>query len=511
MMYLARLLCFAFILLLPACGNEEPDTAAEPADAGAGTTSSIAPVAGETDLPEAYRVIQPWIGDFDEMAQRRRIRMLTVYSVGRYYIDNAEEKGLVKETAKRFEDFINKRLKRKHVRVHVVVIPVARNQLIPSLLSGHGDIIDASLSITPERKNVLAFSRPSSKPLSEILITGPSAPELASIDDLSGQTLPLRMSSSYRESVELLNRRFQKEGKPPVHIKAVSELLEDDDLVEMVNAGLLPWAVVDDYKTQWWDDLFTNLVVREDIVFRSGGQIAWAMRKGSPKLKKAVDDFLKEHREGTLLGNVLKNRYIRDFDWAANALAQEEYLRFENLREIFQKYGEQYGIDYLMAAAQGYQESRLDQSARSRSGAVGVMQVKPTTAADHNVNIEDIHEVDNNIHAGVKYLRFLSERYFNDPEIDELNRTLLALAAYNVGPTRMINLRNKAEKRGYNPNVWFDNVEMIAAEDVGREPVQYVANIYKYYLAYRLSAAQVSQRKEARQRAGIEESLTPSD
>jgi membrane-bound lytic murein transglycosylase MltF len=510
MMYLSRLLSVIIVLTLVACGDSEPTGATPGSEAATSTATSsdkninTAPTGHDDDKPASYEVIQQWIGDLDGMQKRRIIRVLTVYSVGRYYMDGAVEKGLVREQTQLFEDFINKRYKRKHARIHVVIIPVARNQLVPALLEGRGDIIIASLSITPERQAVLNFSIPASKPLSEILVTGPKAPKLASIDDLSGQILYLRHSSSYRESVEQLNKRFRQEGKAPVHIETMSELLEDDDLVEMVNAGLLPWAVVDDYKMQWWDDAFSKLVFRDDIVFRSGGRTAWAFRKGSPLVEKATNEFLKKNREGTLVGNVLKNRYIRDFDWAANALARDDYSRFRKLESIFQKYGEKYGIEYLMIAAQGYQESRLDQSARSRSGAIGVMQIKTSTAGDRRVNIKNIHEVDANIHAGVKYLDFLRNYYFDDPAIDETNRTLLALAAYNVGPNRMIDLRNKAKKMGYDPNIWFDNVELSAAKYVGREPVHYVANIYKYYLAYRLSAAQVLQREKARQEAGID-------
>jgi membrane-bound lytic murein transglycosylase MltF len=504
MTHLSRLPCLLLILFIAACGDPDPATGEgeEPA-AAIEQKSGTAHSSDDTALPDSYDVIQTRLGDLDTMEKIRIIRILTVYSIGRYYVDNAVEKGLVKESSQRFEDFLNKRFKRKHVRVHVVIIPVARNQLIPALLAGRGDIIMASLSITPERQELLDFSIPSSKPLSEILVTGPSARRLASVDDLSGQILYVRQSSSYRESVEKLNERFRREGVVPVLIETVSELLEDDDLVEMVNAGLLPWAIVDDYKTQWWNDVFTKLVIRKDIVFRSGAQIAWAFRKDSPLLEKAVNDFLKKNREGTLIGNVLRNRYFRDFDWAANALAKDDYHRFEKLEEIFQKYGNQYGIDYLMVAAQGYQESRLNQSARSRSGAIGVMQIKASTAGDSHVNIKGIHKVDANIHAGVKYLHFLRNHYFSEPGIDELNQTLLALAAYNVGPNRMINLRNEARKQGYDPNVWFDNVELVAAREVGREPVQYVANIYKYYLAYLLSAEQILQRKAARERAGI--------
>lgn len=282
-----------------------------------------------------------------------------------------------------------------------------------------------------------------------------------------------------------------------------SEMLEDEDLLEMVNASLLDWAVVDDYKAEIWADVFENLTVRDDIVFRSGGKLGWAIRKDSPKLAAALNEFLKSHRQGTLKGNILINRYLRDFNWAENALAADDYERFQKVAAIFQKYGDQYGFDFLMVAAQGYQESRLDQSARSRAGAIGIMQLLPSTAADSNVAIKDISKVENNIHAGVKYLNFIRDRYFSDPEIDRFNQTLFAFAAYNAGPARIRNLRDKAEKQGYNPNVWFDNVEVIAAREIGHETVQYVANILKYYIAYRLAFQQVTKRAEVRKSQGI--------
>jgi membrane-bound lytic murein transglycosylase MltF len=247
-----------------------------------------------------------------------------------------------------------------------------------------------------------------------------------------------------------------------------------------------------------------NLQVRRDIVFREGGHIAWAFRKNSPLLEKTLNEFLRKNREGTLTGNVLKDRYITSFDWAANALSGEEYGLFKELEDTFRKYGEAYEVEYLLAAAQGFQESRLRQSARSRAGAIGVMQLLPSTASDPNVAIKDIHLVDNNIHAGIKYLDFLRSRYFSEPEIDPLNQTFLALAAYNAGPRNMINLRNKASKLGYDPNIWFDNVELVAAREIGPEPVQYVANIYKYYLAYRYSVEQMARREVARKRAGLD-------
>lgn len=509
-----------FLLGLIACGESTPSGADETAadkptiettateEQLQASTAIAANTQGPAPAPisEAAKDIfkKAWVGDLDVMEQNRVVRVLTVYGIGRYYLDGPEEKGLVYEMFKQFEKSLNKNLERGHLKVHVVFIPVARSQLIPALLEGRGDVISAGLTITDERAQQVAFTDPMSKPVNEILVTGPSAPPLKSIEELSGKTLYLRHSSSYRESIEQLNATFVDQGREPVTIEPISELLEDDDLIEMVNSGLLPWAVVDNYKTQLWDGVFENLTIREDITFRSEARLAYAFRKDSPKLEKELNAFIKTHKQGTLAGNILANRYLRDFNWAANALEQNEYQRFEELESIFKTYGEQYGIDYLIVAAQGYQESRLKQSARSHAGAVGVMQLLPSTAADKNVGISDISAVGPNIHAGIKYLNFLRDRYFNDPDITPINRTLLALGAYNAGPSRMINLRKKAVQQGKDPNIWFDNVEVIAAQDIGRETVQYVANIYKYYVSYRLNIEQQLQRRAAREKAGIQ-------
>ena len=134
--------------------------------------------------------------------------------------------------------------------------------------------------------------------------------------------------------------------------------------------------------------------------------------------------------------------------------------------------------------AQGYQESRLDQNKKSKVGAIGVMQIMPATGKE--LKVGDIHHVDNNINAGVKYIRYLIEQYYSKESMTDLNKVLFAFAAYNAGPTRISQLRAEASKRGLDPNIWFDNVERVAAERIGNETVQYVSNIYKYSVAYKL-------------------------
>lgn len=446
----------------------------------------------------------PWTGDLDRMVEERIVRVLTVYGTPRYFLDKGQEKGLTYEWFKMFENYLNEKLGRKHLRIHVVVLPVARDKLIPALLNGRGDIAGAGLTITPERAEVIDFSDPTTRELTEILVTGPSAPEIKTIEDLAGQKIFVRASSSYRASLDDLNNRFKEQGLEAIEIADAQEQLEDEDILEMVNAGLLEWAVVDDYKGRIWSDVFENLTVRKDLTFRTGGRIGLAMRKDSPQLMQMLNDFIKTHKQGSLKGNILINRYLKNTNWAKNALQSDEYERFESVVDIFSKFGTQYGIDYLMVAAQGYQESRLDQSAKSSAGAIGIMQLLPSTAADSNVGIPDISTEESNIHAGVKYLDFIRNRYFSDPGMDRFNQTLFAFAAYNAGPARVRGLRAKAEKQGYDPNIWFDNVEVIAAKEIGRETVQYVANILKYYVAYSLTLQQHAKNQKARADAGIE-------
>jgi membrane-bound lytic murein transglycosylase MltF len=455
----------------------------------------------ELDIPV---LSEPWTGDLDGMVERRLVRVLTVYGLGRYYVDNGREKGMTYELMKMFEEELNKKFRKKTLHMHVVFIPVARDELIRGLVEGRGDIAAAGLTITPERQELIEFSDPMTRTLSEILVTGPSAPEINQVEDLAGREVYVRASSSYRSSLDSVNKRFREQGLEEIVIRDISEHLEDEDLLEMVNAGSLEWAVVDDYKGNIWAGVFENLVVRKDIEFRSSGQLGFAMRKDSPKLRDFVNGFVKGHRQGTLKGNILIKRYVDNFDWSRNILGAEDYERFLDVVDIFEQYGNRYGIDYLIVTAQGYQESQLKQSARSKAGAVGIMQLLPSTAADPNVGISDISTEEANIHAGIRYLDFLRTRYFSDLWMDEFNRTLFALAAYNAGPARVAKLRKKAATQGYDPDKWFDNVEVVAAKEIGRETVQYVSNILKYYVVYRLSIVRTLQRQAERKQQGID-------
>ena len=317
------------------------------------------------------------------------------------------------------------------------------------------------------------------------MVTGPAAAKVNSFDDLLGQTIHLRPSSSYYEHIIAINDSLSRIGRPTINIVEADENFEDEEILEMVNAGLVTMTIVDEHKANFWEKVFDNIEVHHDIAIFTGGDIAWAIRKDNPQLKKVVDEFMLENKKGTLLGNIIYNRYLENTNYVKNTFTSEARQKFHYTRDHFIKYGEQYGIDWLLLAAQGFQESKLNQHLVSSAGAVGIMQIKPSTAGDPNVNIPDIEIMENNIHAGTKYLDFLKKRYFSDSSLDPLNADLFSLASYNAGPDRIRKLRKQASRKGLDPDIWFDNVEIMAARDIGRETVQYVSNIYKYYSSYR--------------------------
>ncbi|MGD9044312.1 MAG: lytic transglycosylase F [Desulfobacterales bacterium] len=446
----------------------------------------------ESDL----KLGKKWSGDFDGMAERHLIRALVPPSKTFYFLDGADQRGLTYELLKEFETYLNKEHKRKALKIKVVVIPTRRDRLLPGLVEGIGDIAAGNLTITPARQKQVDFSSPHLTGVDEIIITGSTAPPIATIDDLSGREIHVRKSSSYYESLLQLNARFKKSGKKPIKLIHADEYLEDEDLLEMIDAGLIPMIVMDSHKAEFWAQVFQKIRLHPDIKLRSGGQIAWAIRKKSPKLQNVINRFIKSHKKGTLKGNILYKRYLQNTKWVRNALTEKEFQRFKDAVKFFKRYSKQYDFDWLMIAAQAYQESGIDQSRRSPAGAIGVMQLLPSTAADPNVNIRKIEVMEHNIHAGVKYLRFLHDRYYKNEPMDALNKMLFSFASYNAGPGKLIKLRKEASESGFDPNIWFRNVEIIVAQRIGAETVQYVSNIYKYYIAYRFIVKEFSPKKE---------------
>jgi membrane-bound lytic murein transglycosylase MltF len=437
--------------------------------------------------------LKPWLGDFDGMLERRTVRVLVPYSRTLYFNDKGAQRGLVADALKDFEIFLNREHKLRARPITVVALPTTRERLLSGLAEGRGDIAAANLTISEARAKVVDFSQPVYEgAVAEIVVTGPASPPLASLDDLAGQEVHVRRASTYYASLTALNRKFLSQKSAAMRLTLVPDALEDEDLMDMLAAGLVRLIVVDDWKASIWAGMIPKLKPRPDLALASGGQIAWAFRKDSPKLAALVNQFIRTHPAAAAKRFKSYPRYLKQL---RNATADADWKRFEKTIALFRKYGARYQFDYLMVAAQGYQESRLDQNARSHAGAVGIMQVMPETGAE--LRVGDITQPDPNVHAGVKYMRRLYDRHFDDEGMDEQNRTLFAMAAYNAGPGRVAALRAEAKEKGLDPHVWFNNVELIAARRVGQETVSYVRNIYKYYIVYKLQLETLEARRAA--------------
>lgn len=454
-------------------------------------------VAGQTvrSLDIKY-LTKPRFDDLPQILERlRRIRVLVPYSRTLYYVDKGREHGVTAERIREFEKFANKTLKTGKKPLTVAIIPVNRDRLLNDLLEGRGDIAAGNITVTPERAERVAFAEAPNLKVSEVLATGPTAPPVQVIEDMAGQEIAVKRSSSFHDSLLAVNQRFEANGLKPIVIQVLPEDLETEDILDMVAAGILPMTVTDAHIGRIWKPLLKKMVLREDIVFRDDAVTAYALRFGNPELKQLVDAFIIQNRKT----GATAERKFKSFAWRAKKMANsrgsDEHIRFEQTIQLFRRYGQQYGFNPLMLAAQGFQESALNQQARSHVGAIGVMQLMPDTG--RSMQVGDIHLMESNIHAGVKYMDLLLRKYFPKEEFDEQNRALFAFASYNAGPGRISRLRKEAEKAGLDPNKWFDNVEVIVSRRVGIEPVLYVRNIYKYFVAYQLDHEGEVRRRKA--------------
>ena len=499
---LACLLALFAPLGLIACGKKAaPPASTEQAQqqaAPAGPVSSAdEPPAASSDIKFGPAFARR-TGDLDEMAKKRNIRALVLLNPISFFYDKGQPRGVMYEAMEEFQKFANQKLKTGKLQVKVTFLPMRVDQIEAALTQGVGDIIAYGIVVTPEREQRVAFSTPIQTDVTQIVVTGPNFGAVSSLADLSGKEVYANPLTSYYANLQKVNETLQQAGKKPIVIKAADKNLMDDDLVQMVNAGLIPATVTTKQRAALWSQVLEHIQPHPDLVIASGAQLAMVMRKSNPQFKLLVDEFVSSHAVGTSFGSTLLRRYLQDTKWVKDSTSAEEMKKFQANLDLFQKYAGEYGFDYLMIAAQGYQESLLDQGKKNPSGAVGIMQVIPKNAAASPISIPNVSTTDGNIHAGVKMLRNIEDTYFNDPKIDSLNKTLFVFASYNAGPNRIARLRKEAPDMGLDPNVWFNNVELVAAKDVGQETVTYVSNIYKYYIAYKLAVEQRQIREKAK-------------
>ncbi len=471
---------------------------AAPAQAAPDLETTGADTARQTTVLALPKNFGRATGDWDQIVKRGALRVLVINNRTGFFYDKGRPRGAIAEAMEEFAVVINKKLKTGAKKFAVVYLPMPPGQMLAALNGGTGDIACTGIIITPEREKLVDFTVPIYRGVKLVVVTSKSAPAINGVDDLSGKDIYVNTVTVAKNELDELNQRFRQAGKPEIGIKAVDSNLTEEDLLEMTNAGLIPATVAFNFRAQLWSKVFSNIVVTP-AVLKDGGDLGWAMRKNSPQLKAVMDDFLKTHGQGTTFANMMIKRYTKDTKWIQNPTSEAEMKKLQAYVKYFQKYAAEYNFDYLMLAAQGYQESMLNQDRVSPRGAVGVMQVLPQYAAAKPINIPDVHDAENNIRAGTKMIAQIAKTYFNDPGIDQMNKTLFTFAAYNAGQNRIVRLRKVAQVEGLDPNKWFGNMELVVARDIGQETVQYVSNIYKYYVAYKMTLDQKKTREQAKQ------------
>jgi membrane-bound lytic murein transglycosylase MltF len=481
----------------PAPNSDAADSGIVPSEEVSEAASESSP--GALQLPV---VLQKRTGDLDEMLKARNIRALVLINPITFFYQNGHPHGITYEALDEFERFVNKQYKTGALKVKVTFIPMRPDQVEAALNEGVGDVLAHGVAITPAREQKFAFSVPIQTNVTRIIVTGSELAGAASFDELGNKAIYVNPLATYPADLNKINDERQKAGKPPLVVKMADKNLMEDDLIEMVNAGVIPATVTNKPRADLWAQVLPNVKPHPEMVVANGVNLGWVMRKNNPELKKVLDQFMADHAAGTSFGNTLLRRYLQNTKWIKNSSTAEEMKKFAAYVEYFKKYSAEYNFDYLMIAAQGYQESLLDQNRKSKAGAVGIMQVIPKYAAAKPINVPDVSTADKNIQAGVRMLRNIADTYFNDPGITQLNKTLFTFASYNAGPNRIARLRKKAAADGLDPNKWFGNVELEVAEDVGQETITYVSNIYKYYISYKLTQEQAQEKEKAKKAIG---------
>ena len=497
MKLLTSILAAGVVVVLAVASTAAVDQVAQAPAGSTPPAASTPPPAGQPrQLGTENKV---WKGDFDRMLERRMIRVLVPYSRTLFFNDKGRERGLTAELVRHWERYINKKYAAKLGKrpLTVYLIPTTRDKLIPQVATGLGDIAAGNLTVTEARRETVDFVAPEDTKTNEIVVAGPKSPPIKTVDDLSGATVHVRQASSYYESLQALNERFAKAGKTPVKLVLLPDALEDEDAMEMANAGVLDILIVDDWKAATWAPILPLIKVVPAAAVRIGGHTGWALRKDSPKLAVELSDFYTNFIKKQGVTNYLKVQAAKRVREFKNNTADAELKRFEEVLALFGKYGKQYNFDPLMLAAQGYQESGLNQNAKSHVGAIGVMQIMPATGAQ--LKVGDITVTESNIHAGAKYMDQLMTKYFVDAKFSETNRALFAFASYNCGPGNVSKMRKLAVQRNLDPDKWFNNVEIVTSEKIGGETTTYVRNIYKYYVAYKLTLEHEEIQKKAKE------------
>lgn len=445
--------------------------------------------------------------DFDGLAKIGVIRALVVYDGVNYFFVDGRQDGLAVALMSKFKKYVNEEFfSRQRLKVDVQFVPVREDQVFEKLIRGEGDIAANFIIPTEKRSDVLiSYTQPLLTDISEYLVTGINGTQLTSLRQLSGRTVYIRKSSRSYDTFKAFNLAFETLGWQKINIVLADEAQQDAELVERVQSGEVPAVVINSAQAKLWEHLFPSVQIHTEFPLSSGETINWAVRTSNPRLLDVLNRFISQNSDKTQNGKRLISAYLRPLSNSAGQLGKKKnaqtlglsWEQFQTLRGVFQKYGKEYVLDWRMLMCQAYKESTFKQSAVSRAGAVGILQVSPKMAMGFLIKSRDeLDTVDGNVRVGTMYMRYILDHYFNDFGLSVIDKMSFALAGYNAGPGRIAHMRKTAAKMGLDGDKWFGNVELVAAEKGLDEPVKYVSEIMKCHQAYAESEKATSGKKK---------------
>lgn len=436
--------------------------------------------------------------DLDGILKKKVLRVLVVYDGVNYYFVDGHQDGLAPSLMYKLKKILDEEfLKKSKVKFDIQFIPVREDKILSFLKKGIGDIaanFNFSTQIDEKDDSLkLVYTHPIVSNISFNVVTRKGDVKISNIKDLSGMTVYVRKSSKAYLVLKALNIMYMAYGIKPINIVTLSKILKDSELLKSVQQGDISATVISSTNLSVWKKIFIGLNFHEKTPLTKDNSIFWVVRKSNPMLLEKINSFIDsvsnlDNKENKKLFDEHLNFHSKTITNYSKGEKSENLgltlSDFKKYKELFQKYGKMYGLDWRLILCQAYQESSLNQNAKSSTGAIGLLQVSPSLAKEFLKGEYAIGTVDGNVQAGTMYLRYIIDNYFNDV-LDSYNRTMFALAGYNAGPGRISMARRQAKERGLDHNVWFGNVEKIVAEKGLTETVDYVSKIMKRYQAYK--------------------------
>jgi membrane-bound lytic murein transglycosylase F len=420
-----------------------------------------------------------------EIVKSGYLRVLTRNNDTSFFIYRGHRMGFDYEVGKKLAQSLG-------IRVDMIITQ-SWAEMVPALLKGEGDVIAAEVTVTDQRKKQVLFAEPWGH-TREVAVWKDGTTKLETAEDLSGKEVHVRKSSTYWGSLQALSAKLAAAGKPGITLTPVPEDWETDTVLQAVSKGEIAYTVADDLLANVHTAYWENLVVGPPITGER--DLAWAVRPGDLKLKKAIDRTFRDLRRKPDF-NLLKNRYFE----AQRSLKKERKDKFyasetgtlSPYDPMVRKYAEQHQFDWRLVAAQIYQESHFDPGRKSWVGALGLFQIMPATAK--GLGIQDPTDPEQSIRGGLKYMKQLCDHY--QDVADPIERYRFALAAYNSGFGHVDDARHLARAERKDPARWREVAPYLLklsdrsyAQKArfgfcrGSEPVDYVRHIDERYTGY---------------------------